>query len=93
MNEYFLKLNESKTKFLIMAPPSIQLEIVIRGIFIGSDCIRFVNSAKNLGVILDDVLSFETQINNVVKVCFATLKKLYQVQGFFSREQLPKHRS
>ena len=35
MNEYFLKLNESQTKLLIMAPPSVQLEIVIRGIFIG----------------------------------------------------------
>ena len=88
MNEYFLKLNESKTKLLIMAPPSIQLEIVIRGIFIGKDCIRFVDSAKNLGIILDNVLSFESQINKVVKVCFATLKKLHQVKGFLSKEHL-----
>ena len=71
-----------------MAPPSVQLEIVIRGIFIGKDCIRFVDSAKNLGIILDNVLSFESQINKVVKVCFATLKKLHQVKGFLSNEHL-----
>ena len=88
MNEYFLKLNESKTKLLIMAPPSVQLEIVIRGIFIGKDCIRFVDSAKNLGIILDNILSFESQINKVVKVCFAMLKKLHQVKGYLSKEDL-----
>ena len=88
MNEYFLKLNETKTKILIMAPPSIQLQIVIRGIFIGNECIRFVDSAKNLGIILDNILSFESQINNLVKVCFITLKKLHQVKGYLSKEHL-----
>ena len=88
MNEHFLKLNEIKTKILVLAPPSIQLEIVIRGIFIGNECIRFVDSAKNLGVILDSILSFETQINKVVKCCFAMIKKLYQIKGFLSEEEL-----
>ena len=31
-----------------MAPPSVQCQIFIGGIFIGNDCIRFVDSAKNL---------------------------------------------
>ena len=88
MNEYFLKLNESKTKILIMAPPSVQCQIFIRGIFIGNDCIRFVDSAKNLGVILDNVLSFENQINKVVKSSFTTLKQLHQVKGYFSTDDL-----
>ena len=88
MNEYFLKLNESKTKILIMAPPSVQCQIFIRGIFIGNDSIRFVDSAKNLGVILDNVLSFENQINKVVKSSFTTLKQLHQVKGYFSTDDL-----
>ena len=88
MNEHFLKLNETKTKILVMAPPSVQREIHIRGIFIGNDCIRFVDSAKNLGVILDGVLSFENQVNKVVKSCFATIRKLSQVKGFLSKDDL-----
>ena len=88
MNEYFLKLNESKTKILVMAPPSVQQQIIIRGIFIGNDCIRFVDSAKNLGVILDNVLSFENQVDKVVKSCFGTIRKLSQVKGFLSKEDL-----
>ena len=88
MNEYFLCLNQGKTKILVIAPPSIQLEVMIHGVFIQNVCIRFVKSAKNLGVILDDELSFECQINKVVKGCYATIKKLSQVKGFLTHEEL-----
>ena len=49
-----------------MARPSIQLQIVNRDIFIGNECIWFVDSVKNLGIILDNILSFESKINNLV---------------------------
>ena len=88
MSEYFLCLNQGKTKILVLAPPSIQEEIVIGGVFLKNVCIRFVTSVKNLGIILDDVLSFEEQINKVVKTCYATIKKLTQIKGFLSRQHL-----
>ena len=88
MNEFFLCLNQGKTKILVIAPPSIQPEIIIRGVFIQNVCIRFVNSAKNLGVILDNELSFECQINKVTKGCYATIKKLSQVKGYLSEEEM-----
>ena len=61
MNGYFLCLNQGKTNILVIAPPSIHPEIIIRGVFIENVCIRFVDSAKNLGVIIDSVLSFESK--------------------------------
>ena len=67
MNEYFLCLNQSKTKILVIAPPSLQPEIVIRVVFLENTCIRFVDSAKNLGIVLDNVLSFDVQVNKIVK--------------------------
>ena len=88
MFEYFLCLNQTKTKILVIAPPSVQPEILIGGVFLENVCIRFVKSAKNLGVILDNILSFESQINKVVKSCFAFIKKLTQVKGFLSQTQL-----
>ena len=88
MNEYFLCLNQGKTKILVIAPPSIQPEIIIHGVFIQNVCIRFVKSAKNLGVMLDNELSFECQINKVVKGCYATIKQLSQIKGFLTSEQL-----
>ena len=88
MHEHFLCLNQSKTKILVIAPPSTQKEIVIRGVFLENECLRFVDSAKNLGIILDNVLSFKEQINKVVKTSFSIIKKLYQIKGFLSEKQL-----
>ena len=87
MNEHFLRLNQTKTKILIIAPPTIQKEIIIRGVCLDTTCIRFVESAKNLGVILDEVLSFENQVNEVVKSSHCIIKKVYQikVKGFFPK--------
>ena len=65
MNGFFLKLNSSKTK-IIMAPPSVRIEIIINGTFIKGKCVRFVDCAKNLGVLLDAVSSFNIQINKVI---------------------------
>jgi hypothetical protein len=88
MNEYFLKLNPSKTKILVIAPPSVQSEIIIRGVFLDKGCIRFVKSAKNLGVVLDEELSFKEHINNVVKSSFIFIKKLSQIKGYLTEDQL-----
>ena len=88
MNEYFLCLNASKTKILVIAPPSIQPEIVIRGVFINNVCIRFVDSAKNLGVILDNVLSFKTQVHKVITSCYRTIKDISSIKGFLSENHL-----
>ena len=55
--------------------------------FLEGTCIRFVDSAKSLGIILDEVLSFETQVNSVIKSSFANLKKLHQIKGYMSEDQ------
>ena len=88
MNDHFLCLNQDKTKILVIAPPCVKKEIIIGGMFLDDHCIRFVDSAKNLGIILDSELSFNHQINKVVKSCFNTLRKLSSIRHFLSSEHL-----
>ena len=88
MKEFFLKLNPSKTKIMVVAPPGVRKEIVINGTFLSGKCVRFVQSAKNLGVLLDEELSFECQINKVVSSCFSTIRLLSRIKHFFDTEQL-----
>ena len=88
MYEHFLNLNASKTKILIVIPPSLNKTIVLKGTFINGNCVRFVNCAKNLGVILDAELSFKQQIMNTVKSCFFTIQKLSKIKSFLSYEHL-----
>ena len=49
---------------------------------------RFVNSAKNLGVILGNELSFKDQILTVVNSCFNVIRNLTKIKNFFSYSQL-----
>ena len=88
MNENFLCLNKSKTKILVLAPPSIMSAIHIHGAFIGKECIRFVDCAKNLGVWLDNNLNFKCQINKVVSSCFKVLREISKIKSFLPRECL-----
>lgn len=88
MSEHFLCLNQSKTKIIVVAPPAIKKKIVIGGVIIDKSCIRFVESAKNLGVMIDSMLTFEEQIQKVVKSCFLTIRKLSKVRIYLSQDQL-----
>ena len=47
-----------------------------------------MDSAKNLGVIIDSVLNFEEQITKVVKSCFSTIRKLSQVKIYLTQRHL-----
>ena len=88
MNEFFLCLNPNKTKILVIMPPSLKDTMVIKGTFINDRCVRFVQSAKNLGVVLDNELSFKDQVVGVVKSCFNVIRKLSKIKAFLSYEQL-----
>jgi len=88
MNTFFLKLNPSKTKILLIIPPSLRRTVLIHGTYINGKCIRFVNSAKNLGITLDDELSFDDQVNKVVKSSFLTIRNLSKLKTILTSEQM-----
>ena len=88
MNDHFLRLNPDKTEIIVIAPPSIKKDILVGGMFLNKECIRFVDNAKNLGFTLDTGLTFETQINKLVKACFMMIRKLYSIRHFLTSSQL-----
>ena len=47
-----------------------------------------MESAKNLGVILDSTLSFDVQIQKLVKSCFITIRQLWKVKEFLTQQHL-----
>ena len=88
MNEFFLKLNQSKTKILVLGPPSVLSSIDIKGTFTGNNCIRFVTSAKNLGVWLDENLDFGTHIRKLVASTFSVIRGISKIKSFLPRDYL-----
>ena len=59
-----LKLNISKTKYLIISSANSRLDVNIE---IDGETIDRVNEIKYLGVIIDDRLTFKSHIDNVIK--------------------------
>ena len=88
MDSFFLRLNATKTKILVIAPESLNNSIVLKGTFIGETCIRFVESAKNLGVILDNELTFKEHVEKLAKACLMIIRKLSKIRDFLTYEQL-----
>ena len=88
MNDFFLCLNSSKTKIMVICHPSIRDSITLGGTYIDNVCIRFVRHAKNLGVILDEILSFDDQVQRVVKSCICVVKKIAEIKSFLTEEEL-----
>ena len=88
MNEFFLRLNASNTKILVIKPPSLTNRICIWGTFINESCVWLVCFAKNLGIVLDEELSFEYHIVKAVKSCFFAIQNLPRIKHILTFEQL-----
>ena len=88
MRDNFLKLNSSKTQIMVVAPECVQEYILINGTFIDGKCIRFVESAKNLGVYIDSTLSMNVQVQKVVSLCFSTIRLLSRIKCYLTVEHL-----
>ena len=88
MNTFFLRLNADKTKIMVIGPISMQQKIVINGTFINGKCIRFVSNAKNLGIIIDNELAFESQIQKLASSCLNIIRKISRIKNFLKIEHL-----
>ena len=88
MQTYFLCLNENKTKIIVISPPQVQKQILIQGVNLDESCIRFVANAKNLGILLDNLLSFNCQIQKVVKSSYRTICEFWRIKCFLTEMQL-----
>ena len=63
MVDFCLHLNPGQTQILLVAPKNILKEINVQGVLLHDNtCIRFISSTKDLGILMDQRLTFEPQI-------------------------------
>ena len=83
-----LVLNPSKTKYMILGSGN-QILKVPRGhmkVFVRDVEVERVVEARNLGVLMDAGLRFESHVIEVVRSCFYRLKLLYRIRDFLSED-------
>ena len=88
MSCFFLKLNAAKSQLIVFSTDNLKRNISLNGTFINSSCVKFCNTVKNLGVLLDQKLTFEPQINKCVSSIYSTIKLLSQIKHFFTNREL-----
>ena len=82
-----LKINPQKTEIALFHPKHIKERILINGTFIGNQCVRFTDVVKNVGVLLDNEVTRNRQVNSVVSHSYKLLKDIGSVRNLLSKEQ------
>ena len=83
-----LKINDSKTEFLMIGTKQQLEKVNITEIKVGDSLIKPVSSARNLGVIFDSNMSMAQHINQVCKRGYHQLVKLRQIKKYIGSEAM-----
>lgn len=83
-----IKLNPTKTKLMILGTKNQYEKIWNKSpvIKIFGEDIEIVNEAKNLGIVFDSKLRFETHVLNLVRNCFYRLKIMYRIRNYLTEK-------
>ena len=83
-NMLCLKINPDKTEIILFHPKSLSHRVVIKGTFIGKECIRHSKEVKNVGVWLDEHLKFDKHVNKIISQCYKLLKDIGRIRSVLS---------
>ena len=76
----FLKLNDEKTEVLIISSRH-KLPVQLPPLQIGNERIQPTSMARNLGVVFDNSLKLDKQINQVVQQSFHSLRNMHKIRA------------
>ena len=87
---HFMKINPDKTEIILLYPPSLNKEVIIKGILFDDQCIRFSEFVKNVGVWIDKNLTMDKHVNHIVSHCYKILKDIGRIKKSLQRCHLEK---
>jgi hypothetical protein len=87
MYDNHLKLNTSKTEYLVLGSAHIRKQISgISSLEIGDAKIEACDSARNIGAVIDSCLDMKKHINSVSKSCYVHLKHISDIRPFLTTD-------
>ena len=88
MQEYYLKLNESKTEIIVFGSRHFKNNLTVDHITtVNDEVIPFVDKVKYLGAHLDDSLTLKGHVNQITSQCYMNLRKIKCIRSFLSQHQ------
>jgi len=86
MGKNRLRLNDDKTEVMFVAGRHLLAKTCFPTVNIGDNQIETVDKVRNLGVFLDNDLSMDCQISNLIRILYANLKKIRLIRPYLSVE-------
>ena len=86
MKRNMLKLNEDKTELIVFSPKHRPLSLSQLQLKVGPDTITSVSAVKNLGVIFDEALTMEKQVNSITKSCYFHLRNIGAIRACLTQD-------
>ena len=87
MTENKLKLNEDRSELILITPPKLQNHHSLpTSIRLVDSSVTLSHSARNLGVTLDQTLSFHQHVNNICRTCFLELRRIASIRHLLSED-------
>ena len=90
MLSHKLKINDTKTEFMILGTPQQLAKVSIEAIKVGDSIIKPVESLKNLGVTFDHHLKMSTHVNQICKKGHFQLRKIRQIRSYLDKAATEK---
>ncbi len=90
MGSHFLKLNDSKTEFLIFGTEQDIHRVSEWSVTVGGIAILPSATARNIDAYLDREMYMKCHINNTTRTCYSQLRSLTQIRKYLSTEAIIK---
>ena len=84
MEANYLKLNDSKTEFVIFGTQIDLAKVSGLTVTVGNSEILPSKSARNIGAFMDSALNMETHINNIIRSCYAQLHSISKIRRYLT---------
>ena len=81
-----LKLNDSKTEFLVIGSKFARTKPEVNTIVIGDESIEVASSARNIGVMMDSNLTMADHISNICKSSYLNLRNISQIRRYLTQD-------
>ena len=83
-----LKINDSKTEFLILGSKHQLEKVTVQGVKVGEKTIAPVKSVRNLGVIFDENLAMDKHISKVCSTAYFHLHNIKSIRKYLTQEAI-----
>ena len=81
-----LKLNDDKTEFLVITSKHNQSKYCTDSLQIATSMIKPTASARNLGIVFDNILAMDNHIKNVCKSTYFHIRNLYEIRKILDQD-------